>query len=115
MENNFLGAALWGQTGWFLGSLVVGAAAMLLYTIIRAFTRTINRWPFVVAAGDVLFFVLLGVLEFMFLYILPQNALRWFHLLGQILGGILFWVTLAPLCFGIFVFCDQKLIAWLKR
>ena len=70
-----------------------------------------NGHTVAVAVGDILFFGLLGALEFMFLFFLPQNALRWFHILGQILGGVLFWVLLAPLCFKFAVFLRQKLAA----
>ena len=107
MGDYLFGAALSGQTVWFLGSAVVGAAAMLLYTLVRVFTRGLPKGSVAVALGDILFFVLLAALEFVFLFLLPQNALRWFHILGQVLGGALFWLTLAPFCF--------KLFLWFKK
>lgn len=122
MGDYLFGAALSGQTVWFIGSAAVGAAAMLLYTVVRVFTRELPRGSVAVAVGDIFFFVLLAALEFVFLFLLPQNALRWFHILGQVLGGMLFWLTLAPVCFKLFVFlkklaCSlcEKVISFTQR
>ena len=104
------GAALSGQAVWFLGSVVVGAAAMLLYSLVRVFTRGMKKTSVAVALGDIIFFALLACLEFLFVFMLPQNAFRWFHLLGQVLGGILFWLTLAPFFFR-FILTISKFFA----
>ena len=103
------GAALSSQTVWFFGSIGVGAAAMLLYTLMRIFTRKMKKSFVAVAVWDILFFVLLTAMEFSFILMLPQNALRWFHILGQILGGVFFWATLSPFLFHLSMFFDKNL------
>lgn len=96
-----LDVPLAGQTVWFGWSVAFGAAAMLLYTLVRALTRRARRGP-VLAAADLLFALLLGGLEFGFLVLVPQNKLRWFYLVGQLLGAVLFWSTAAPVFFRFF-------------
>lgn len=111
MENYLFGAALSGQTVWFLASVGFGAASMLLYSFVRSFTRNLPKVSFAVLVGDIIFFILFTLLQFVFLFIIPQNDLRWFHVLGQMIGGIIFWLLIAPMVFDII----KKLLNLIKN
>ncbi len=98
---NGLDVGLAGQTVWFGWAMCVGALAMLLYTLVRGITRRCNAF-WAVFAADLFYAALLFGLEFCFLVLLPHNKLRWFYLVGQLIGAVLFWCTAAPVCLRFF-------------
>ena len=101
MAAHGLNVPLASQTLWFVCSMGVGAVAALLYTLLRSFTRRLPRRSIGVAAGDAFFWLVIAALEFAVILSMPQNRFRWFHLLGQGIGAILFWLTMAPFVFRI--------------
>jgi len=102
MAGQGLFVPLASQTRWFLLSCLFGAWAAMLYTLVGAAARLLPRGSPWVAAGDVLYWAAVTAAEFLFLCSLPQNALRWFHALGQGIGALLFHVTAASNCAAAF-------------
>ena len=97
------------QTLWFAAAIFVGGLDILIYVMLRAVARQVKTRAFTIAA-DLLFFLVVAVFEFIFITQLPFNALRWFHLVGHIIGAVIIWFELAPFLFRItnkmvFVFC----------
>ena len=103
-----ISVSLADQTVWFFFSIVVGALIMLVYTLTHGIARILFSHPLLIAVSDVFCFILIFAIEFGCVIFLPQNTLRWFYLLGQIIGGIVFRLLVSPHFYAVFRWIDKK-------
>lgn len=113
MSFNGFTITLADQTIWFLWAVAYGFVVMPLYTFLRAGICKIKSRG-VTATADILFFLVIAVLEFVFTSVLPMNTLRWFHIAGQFMGAALYWVTLAPVLSKFFSFFYSGILNFIK-
>ncbi len=99
MEIGFF-VPLTDQAMSFLSSCGVGVGITLCYTLLRSITRWVDN-VFVTACGDILFFFLLALCEFLFLFSVQGRQMRWFILLGQGIGIFVCWQTISPIMYTI--------------
>ncbi len=88
------------QAASFVRACIAGGGITLGYTLLRSITRGIDK-PLITALGDLLFFFLLTLAEFVFLFSVQGRQMRWFILLGQAIGAMLCWILVAPAVFAV--------------
>ena len=112
-----------GQAASLAASLVLGVLFGALYDVIR-FTRVLlcvdarpphgrRGWLrcFIVALGDLLFFVLAAVLMCVFFFVTNNGEVRGFALLGAFCGFLVYYNTVGRL----FIAICETVAAWVKR
>jgi hypothetical protein len=117
METNGLVVPLSQQTIWFLWSLVLGAVCMLIYTVLRVALGSTKKNGIVVLV-DIIFFLVVALLEFLFVIMLPMNSMRWFYVAGQVIGGAIFRAGFSPYIFMVskkFLALIQPIFCRIKR
>jgi len=87
------------QTLWFLMSLLLGGGIAAFYALLRAVTHRLPRRSVGTALGDCFFCMAMGAMEFVFILMLPANAFRWFHFVGQVIGAVLLRITVGRMIF----------------
>lgn len=98
MMENGLAVPLSQQTLWFAASIAVGGLDVLIYVVFRAVVRHTQKAATTIAT-DILYFLVIAVVEFVFITLLPHNALRWFHIVGHTAGAVVVWLGIAPTIF----------------
>ncbi|MBQ0110722.1 MAG: spore cortex biosynthesis protein YabQ [Oscillospiraceae bacterium] len=102
----------------FLFSLLLGAALCVCYDIIRLLKRGIKMHTAVVFALDILYALFAAIVTFCFMLVCSGGVIRWFIILGEIIGFVIFRVAFSPL-FGFiskyFTFLCNFLKKYLKR
>lgn len=87
----------WEQIGIFLRAIAVGAGIMACYDVFRML-RTAFRTPDgVVFLEDILFFAAAGMATWFYLLESCRGELRGFVMVGEALGGLLYFLTLGSL------------------
>ena len=82
------------QTVYFLVSIVFGAALSVLYDLVRLIRLIWEKKAIVNVAGDILFFVVAGVLTFLFALPFNKGEVRGFIVLGEAIGFLPVHMTL---------------------
>lgn len=82
------------QTVWFLWSIALGAAAALLYDLIRAVRIFLKAGRLHLLIGDVLFFVLCGIITSLFALPFNKGNVRAFILFGEAAGFLCWRLTI---------------------
>lgn len=83
-----------GQMLTFLISCLVGAALGLLYDLFRIFRIIVPCSRLAVLLLDILFFILCTAATFLFLLLSNSGTVRFFILEGELLGAVLYALTL---------------------
>lgn len=91
------------ETALFLQSAILGAALLLCYDMLRILRRVWRHHPAAVAAQDLLFWVLAGILVFAAIYQSNQGSIRAFLFFGIFLGMWLYHVTISTFFVNFFV------------
>jgi hypothetical protein len=92
-----LGIYLAEQTRFFLEAILLGAAFGLLYDALRI-TRLAIPAPYaVVFVEDVLYFLFLGMATFLFLMRTIDGQVRFFILVGAVIGALLYFMSVSVL------------------
>lgn len=92
-----MGIYLADQVFVFVSSLLVGAALGLLYDIFRITRIAFPTAPAVVFIEDVLFFLICALVTFFYGLTVIDGMLRVFLILGELLGGIIYFCTIGQL------------------
>lgn len=110
--------AITEQTAVFLHALFLGVVLGCLYDVFRV-TRIAFLMPAaLVLAEDLLFFFLSSIVLFGFMLERSYGQIRWFILLGVILGWVLYYFTLGSLvmkCSAKIIDLTGRLLAFLWR
>lgn len=100
------------KEGWFLlYSVLLGIAITFVYDCLRIFRRVFSHGIFWVSLEDMIYWIFVAFSIFYMLYYENDGALRWFAVLGMILGMLLFNKTISP----VFVTCISRLLIWIKK
>ncbi len=92
-------------------ALLLGAAAMVVYDVIRIFRRIIPHGMFWISFEDVLYWIGLGTAVFLLLYYQNDGRIRVYILGGAVLGAVIYYHLL-----GKFIMRGvSKLIPKLKK
>lgn len=103
--------AITEQTAVFLHALLLGMALGCLYDVFRI-TRIAFLIPAaLVLAEDLLFFFLSSIVLFGFMLERSYGQIRWFILLGVVLGWVLYYFTLGSLVMK----CSARIIGFTRR
>lgn len=82
-----------GDIRFFLAAVLLGAAAALVYDVLRVWRRFHKQTLFAVSLQDFVFWFLLGLAGFRMIYIYNAGTLRFFAYGGMGLGACLYTVT----------------------
>lgn len=105
-----MGIQLEAQVIVFLQSLLVGAALGLLFDAFRI-SRIAFRTPSaVVFAEDVLYFFIAALVTFLFCLTTIDGSLRVFLIIGEVIGGTLYFCTVGRLVMSV----SKKIIEIIK-
>lgn len=102
------------QTIIFLQSLLLGAALGAVYDLFRIFRVAFPLPAGVIVAEDLLYFVFCGFVSFFFAMTVNFGQVRFFILLGEAMGFLLYYLTLGSLVMR----CAQKILdalRWILR
>ena len=100
-----------GQAASFLGALALGGVLGLIYDVFRI-SRLAFRLPAaLIAAEDILFYLISGVVLFSYLMEASSGEVRGFILIGAFLGWLLYYFTAGRLVMAL----SGKLIAAFKK
>ena len=106
-----MGFTVAGQTWVFVGSLLVGALLGLLYDCFRITRVALPLPKLVVFCEDLCFCLIAAGATFAYLLMVVEGQLRFFVLLGEGLGWLVYRLTLGGLVMG----CANALIRLVKR
>ena len=84
------------QTLIFFRSLWLGALLGMMYDLFRIFRIAVPTPNFAAVAEDILFFLLSAFLSFGFILSVNYGQVRFFILLGEGLGFLLYYLTVGP-------------------
>ncbi|MDD3192389.1 MAG: spore cortex biosynthesis protein YabQ [Oscillospiraceae bacterium] len=98
------------QTIIFLQALLLGAALGVVYDLFRIFRIAIPLPASAVVAEDVIYFVFCGFVSFFFAMTVNFGQVRFFILLGETLGFLLYYLTVGALVMK----CAKKIIAAIR-
>lgn len=99
------------QTRLFLLSLLVGAGLAALYDLFRILRVAFVCGKGLVAFQDILYWLLCAFATFTFVLCLNQGAVRFYILLGEGLGWVIYHLTLGSLVMA----CSHGVIALARR
>lgn len=81
------------QTLLFIKCIEIGILMGMIYDLIRIARKIINHYNFIVQVEDVLYWLACSLIGFAILYMHNYAEIRFFGLIGMILGGIMYLCT----------------------
>ena len=78
----------------FLAAVVSGAIVRLVYQCIRCFRRIVSHTLAAIGAEDLIFWLGSAVYLFVQIYHTSDGSIRWYFVLGVVLGVAFMWVFL---------------------
>lgn len=87
----------WEQIGVFLRAIAVGAGIMACYDVFRMLRTAFRTAAAVVFLEDIVFFAAAGMATWFYLLESCRGELRGFVMVGEMLGGMLYFLTLGSL------------------
>ena len=78
----------------FLAAVVSGAIVRLVYQCIRCFRRIVSHTLAAIGAEDLIFWLGSAVYMFVQIYHTSDGSVRWYFVLGIVLGVAFMWVFL---------------------
>ena len=99
------------QLTCFLCSLGMGFLLGILYDVLRVIRLSFTKSKIALIVFDILYFVLFGVLTFLFILALNKGEVRSYIIVGELIGALFYYIS-----FGIAVikFTDKAILV-LKR
>ena len=97
------------ETFLFLRMVAYGGALFCTYDLIRGIRAAWKHKNFLVAIGDLLFWLVWGAFLFSRIYKFNNGILRWYLFLGWFLGAIIYLVAMSPMVFKIVRFLLKRL------
>lgn len=94
-------AFAWEQTVIFLWAIAVGAGIMLCYDLFRMLRTAFQVSDGAIFAEDVFFFVIAGMITWFYLLESCRGELRGFVMIGEGIGGLIYFLTIGRLVMGI--------------
>ncbi len=91
-------------------SCVLGAGLGLLYDFFRIIRMMINPRNIAIFVQDVIYFIISGVITFLFVLGFNRGEARFYILAGEGIGWILYHITLGELIYR----CSGKLVKFLN-
>jgi spore cortex biosynthesis protein YabQ len=85
----------------FLYACMLGVALGILYDVFRILRRALPLPAALVAAQDLLFFFLCAFFSFLFLMAQTDGRIRWFVAVGELLGAVLYHLTVGELVMAV--------------
>ncbi|MEG0014651.1 MAG: spore cortex biosynthesis protein YabQ [Cellulosilyticaceae bacterium] len=85
------------QTMLFIKCIEIGILMGMIYDLIRIFRKIINHYNWVVQVEDALYWIICSFIGFAILYMHNYADIRFFGLMGMVLGGIMYLCTLSIL------------------
>ncbi len=99
------------QLAIFGASLGMGFILGVIYDVIRALRLSVTRSKIVLVICDILYFVLFGVISFLFILALNKGEIRFYIIFGELIGAFFYYVS-----FGLAVIkITNKLVSLLRR
>ncbi len=95
------------QLTCFLSSLGMGFLLGVLYDVLRAIRLSFTKSKIALVVFDVLYFILFGVLTFLFILALNKGEVRSYIIAGELMGAFFYYIS-----FGIAVikFTDKAVL-----
>jgi len=84
------------ESKFLLHALLMGVFITFLYDILRIFRRVIRHGDFLVSLEDFAFWVFCGGEVFLMMYHESNGTLRWFAVLGAMVGMVLYRKLISP-------------------
>lgn len=81
----------------FLEACVLGVLLGVLYDVFRILRLALPHGKIIVFVEDILYFFLITVISFAFVLLWADGVVRSFLLLGELLGGVVYFFTLSLL------------------
>lgn len=104
--------------GWeahfWLYSVVLGAALLLLYDLIRIVRRVFPHKLLAVSMEDFLYWMVSGCFMFRMLYQFNYGIIRWFAVMGMLVGMFLYHITISLSFVKITSTALRRIVKWLK-
>lgn len=107
--------AIVGDVRFFLASVLLGITAAFCYDLLRVWRRLYKQSLFFVSLQDFVYWFFLGFSGFLLIYRYNAGILRFFVLLGIVLGGALYWGTLGRFFVGSCVKTLRILVSPLQK
>lgn len=73
----------------FLQAVLAGNLIYLVYTVIRVVRRLVKHNLFFISLEDLIFWISTGIYLFVRIYQTSNGSIRWYFVIGVLLGGIL--------------------------
>lgn len=93
----------------FLYTVLYGAGFCIGYDLIRAFRRTLKHRKILIAAEDLVFWLVIGIFLFTRIYAWNDGILRWYFFAGLFLGFLIYAVTISSYVVEIVSFFLKRL------
>lgn len=100
-----------GQTLDFLLSCLLGVGLGALYDVFRILRLAFWHGKIIIGIQDILFFALAAVSSFLFMLFRCEGQLRFYVLLGELLGFIVYYFTVGFLVIRM----SKCIIHWIKK
>lgn len=95
----------------FAASLGLGFLLGILYDVLRALRLSITKSRVALVIFDVLYFVLFGIITFLFILALNKGEIRFYIIVGEMIGAVFYYIS-----FGIAVIkITDKAVALLHK
>ncbi len=82
------------QLAIFALSLGLGFLLGVLYDIIRALRLSITKSKIVLIICDIVYFVLFGIISFLFILALNKGEIRFYIIIGELIGAFFYYISL---------------------
>lgn len=85
-----------GENEFLLYALLMGIFVTFIYDLLRIFRRVVPHRGFFVSAEDLMFWIYCGGEVFLLMYHESDGKLRWFAVLGALIGMMLYRKLVSP-------------------
>ncbi len=82
------------QLAIFALSLGLGFLLGVLYDVIRAVRLSVTRSKIVLVICDILYFILFGLISFLFILALNKGEIRFYIIVGEVIGAFFYYISL---------------------
>ncbi len=82
------------QLAIFALSLGLGFLLGVLYDIMRTLRLSVTRSKIVLIICDILYFILFGIISFLFILALNKGEIRFYIIIGEIIGAFFYYISL---------------------
>lgn len=111
-----------GENEFLLHALLMGIFVTFIYDLLRIFRRVVPHRGFFVSAEDLLFWIYCGGEVFLLMYHESDGTMRWFAVLGALVGMVLyrkyispFFVKYISMALSWVLGCLRRVLYWLCK